>query len=324
MMIRKKVTVITCAYNEEGCIEELARRLAKTFDQLPKYQFEVLIIDNCSTDSTQARALKIAQADSRFRVVELARNFGFDGGLSAGLSIADGDAVVLMAADLEDPPEAIEPFVEKWEEGYENVYGVITARTGTNWKRRLNSRLFYAVIGRLADHPIPPNARDFRLLDRRVYEELRNLDEHIWFLRGLVAWIGGRSIGVEFEQSPRFAGSSKAATWPIIEFAVKAIFAHSLAPLRIMPLFGLLLSVGSFLALIAMSAVSLIAGVPFPGFGTIVALILFLFGILFCFLSIIGIYIGLIFEQVRRRPSFMIRNIHEGPLLLGHAHDEEQ
>ncbi len=309
-MSKKKVTIISCAFNEEDCIEELGRRLAAMFDSLSDYDFEAILVDNGSVDRTLQRARGFAAHDGRFRVVELSRNFGFDGGLAAGLPLATGDAVVFMAADLQDPPEVIPQFIEQWEQGYENVYGLVATRHGTSWLRRLNSRLFYSVIGRLADHPIPPNARDFRLIDRRIYRQLLAMNEKIWFLRGLVAWTGFRSIGVEFDQPPRFGGSSKAASFLIVEFAIKAIFAHSLAPLRVMTVLGVTVTAGSFLALIGLALNSLVAGVPFPGFGTIVALILLLFGVLFCLLSVIGIYVGLIFEQARGRPSFVVRDVY--------------
>lgn len=311
-MDRKTITVITCAYNEEECISELSRRLVSVFDSFPDYEFEVLIVENGSLDHTLELALEIAQNDSRFRVIELSRNFGFDGGLSAGLPFATGEAVVFMAADLQDPPEVIREFIGFWEQGYENVFGVVASRAGTDWRRRLNSKLFYSLLRRLADHSIPSNARDFRLIDKRIYKQLLAMNENIWFLRGQVAWTGFRSIGVEFDQPPRFGGVSNAPTWPVVEFAVKAIFAHSLTPLRLMPVIGLFLVSGSLLALVTIGATSLFAGVPFPGFGTLTAIILFLFGVLFCLLSVIGIYIALIFEQVRKRPSFVIRDVHGG------------
>ncbi|HVB01391.1 MAG TPA: glycosyltransferase family 2 protein [Acidimicrobiales bacterium] len=311
-MSRKKISIISCAYNEEDCIDELARRLARVFDSLPNYDFEAILVENGSSDQTLERMLGVVARDPRFSVVELSRNFGFDGGLFAGLPHVTGDAVVFMAADLQDPPEVIPAFVEKWEQGYENVYGLVSSRKGTDWRRRLNSKLFYFLIERLAEHPIPPNARDFRLIDRRICLQLLAMDEKIWFLRGLIAWTGFRSIGVEFDQASRFGGESKAATFQIVEFAIKAIFAHSLAPLRFIPLLGLALISGSFLALIGIGVNSLVNGVPFPGFGTIVALLLFLFGVLFCLMSVIGIYIGLIFEQVRQRPAFVVRDVHSG------------
>ncbi len=230
-----------------------------------------------------------------------------DGGLTAGLASVDADAVVLMTADLQDPPEMIPRFVARWEEGYENVYGIVTVRRGTGRMRRMNSRLFYWLIGKLTGHLIPPNASDFRLLDRRVYEVVRTMDERNRFVRGLVAWVGFRSIGVEHEREERFAGTSKAHSRGVIQLAVKAILAHSQIPLVIIPLVGIGLFAASIVALVVLTIDWATLGVPFPGFGTIVALMVMLFGILFCLLGIVSIYIGQIYEEVKGRPNFIVR-----------------
>jgi glycosyltransferase involved in cell wall biosynthesis len=307
LVVKKKITVVTSAYNEAECIEELARRLSKVFDELTAYDCEAIVVENGSEDDTFDRLEAIRARDPRFKVIQLARNFRMDGGLTAGLAFADGDAVVLMTADLQDPPEMIPKFVEQWEAGYENIYGIVTARRGTGMLRRANSRAFYWLIGKLTGHLIPPNASDFRLLDRRVYEQVRAMDERNRFVRGLVAWVGFRAIGVEHEREERFAGSSKAGSVGVTQLAVKAIFAHSQVPLVVIPLVGIGLFVFSLLALAGLTVDWFTRGVPFPGFGTIVALIVMLFGILFCFLGVISIYIGLIYEEVKARPNYVIR-----------------
>lgn len=305
--MNKKISVVTSAYNEAECIEELARRLAAVFDQLSDYECEAIVVENGSGDDTFERLEAIRAKDPRFKILQLARNFRMDGGLTAGLAYADGDAVVLMTADLQDPPEMIPKFVEQWEAGYENVYGIVTARRGTGRMRTINSRMFYWVIGKLTGHLIPANASDFRLLDRRVAEQVRSMDERNRFVRGLVAWVGFRSIGVEHEREERFAGTSKAHTVGVTELAVKAVFAHSQVPLVIIPLVGIGLFVISLFALVALAADWMTRGVPFPGFGTIVALMVMFFGLLFCFLGVVSIYIGLIYEEVKGRPNFIIR-----------------
>jgi glycosyltransferase involved in cell wall biosynthesis len=305
--VRKKISVVTSAYNEGECIDELARRLTVVFDQLADYNFEAIIVENGSEDDTFERLEAIRQRDPRFKVIQLARNFRMDGGITAGLSAANGDAVVLMTADLQDPPEMIPKFVTQWEAGYENVYGIVTARKGTGIIRRMNSRLFYWIIGKLTGHLIPANASDFRLLDRRVYEQVRSMDERNRFVRGLVAWVGFRSIGVEHEREERFAGTSKAHSIQVLQLAIKAVFAHSQIPLVMIPLVGVGLFVVSLLTLTGLAIDWLTRGVPFPGFGTIVALMVMLFGILFCLLGIVSIYIGLIYEEVKGRPNFVIR-----------------
>ena len=307
MFVRKKVSIVIPAYNESECIDELARRLTNLFDQMPAYEFEAILIENGSEDDTFDRMLAISERDPRFRVVQLARNFRMDGGLTAGLAYVDGDAVVLMTADLQDPPELIPTFIEKWEEGYENIYGVVTFRRGTGPIRNLNSRLFYWVIGKLTGQLIPANASDFRLLDRRVYEQVRSMEERNRFVRGLVAWVGFRSIAVEHEREERFAGKSKAHTFGVLQLAIKAVFAHSQVPLVLIPLIGLGLFAASLLALVGLTIDWLTNGVPFPGFGTIVALMVMLFGILFCLLGIVSTYVGLIYDEVKGRPNFVVR-----------------
>jgi polyisoprenyl-phosphate glycosyltransferase len=305
--VRKKISVVSSAYNEAECIDELARRLSKVFDELSSYDCEAIIVENGSEDNTFEHLQAIRNRDPRFKIVQLARNFRMDGGLTAGLACADGDAVVLMTADLQDPPEMIPSFVAQWEAGYENVYGIVTVRRGTGTMRSINSRLFYWIIGKLTGHLIPANASDFRLLDRRVYEQVRSMDERNRFVRGLVAWVGFRSIGVEHEREERFAGTSKAHTVGVLQLAVKAVFAHSQVPLVLIPLVGLTLFAGSLLALVGLTIDWITRGVPFPGFGTIVALMIMLFGILFCLLGVVSIYIGLIYEEVKGRPNFVIR-----------------
>ncbi len=304
---RKKISVVTSAYNEAECIDELARRLATVFDQLGDYECEAIVVENGSQDETFEHLERIRSRDSRFKILQLARNFRMDGGLTAGLAYADGDAIILMTADLQDPPEMIPKFIEQWEAGYENVYGIVTNRRGTGWLRNLNSELFYWIIGKLTGHLIPANASDFRLLDRRVADQVRSMDERNRFVRGLVAWVGFRSIGVEHEREERYAGASKAHTVGVTQLAVKAIFAHSQVPLVVIPLVGISLFVISLLTLFGLTIDWITRGVPFPGFGTIVALMVMLFGILFCFLGVVSIYIGLIYEEVKGRPNFVIR-----------------
>ena len=201
---RKLISVVIPAYNEEACVDELARRLQGVFAANPAYDFEVIVVENGSVDSTWEKLIAIHGCDARFKILRLARNFRMDGGLTAGLAHAKGDAAVLMTADLQDPPELISEFIAKWEEGYENIYMVVTARRGTGPIRRFNSRLFYWVAGKLTDNLIPRNASDFRLVDRKVYETINTMEERNRFVRGLFAWVGFRSIGIEHEREPRY------------------------------------------------------------------------------------------------------------------------
>jgi glycosyltransferase involved in cell wall biosynthesis len=304
--IKKLISVIVPAYNEEECVEELARRLALVFDENPKYDFEAIIVENGSIDRTWELLQKIHEKDHRFKTIQLARNFRMDGGLTAGLHYARGDAAVLMTADLQDPPELISEFVKKWEEGYENVYMIVTKRTGTGPLRTFNSKAFYWLAGKLTDDRIPKNASDFRLVDKKVYETVRSMDERNRFVRGLFAWVGFKSIGIEAERPERFGGVSNAHSLKVIDLAFKGIFSHSYVPLKLITVTGIVLSGLSVLAMAIFAAAWIFVGVPFAGFGTLVSLGLLMFGILTFMLGLIAEYVGLIYEEVKRRPNFVV------------------
>lgn len=304
---RKLISVVIPAFNERDNVDMLALRLQEVFAANPAYDFEALIIENGSQDDSFDKLLAVHERDARFKIIQLARNFRMDGGLTAGMQYARGDALVIMTADLQDPPELITQFIAKWEEGYENVYGIVTKRVGTNWLRRLNSQLFYLVANTITGGMIPRNVSDFRLVDRKVYGALNTMQERNRFVRGLFAWVGFKSIGVEHERAPRFAGYSQAHTFKVIELALKGIFAHTYTPLKLITITGLGLSFLSFMALLVLVVRAVWWGVPFPGFGTIVAVMLLMFGMLFTMLGIVAEYVGLIYEEVKQRPNYVVR-----------------
>jgi dolichol-phosphate mannosyltransferase len=304
--LKKLVSVIVPAFNEESCIDELARRLKIVFSKNEKYDFEALIIENGSTDRTWEILKVINAKDPRFKVIRLARNFRMDGGITAGLNFAKGDAVVFMTADLQDPPELISEFIKKWEDGFENVYMQVSKRFGTGPLRTFNSKAFYWLAGKLTDNRIPKNVSDFRLLDRKVYEAVRGMNERNRFVRGLVAWVGFRSVGVEAERPERFGGESKAHSLKVIDLAFKGIFSHSYVPLKLITMTGVALSLISFVSLLIWMIVWITSGVPFAGFGTIVSLAVLAFGTLTFMLGIIAEYLGLIYEEVKGRPNFIV------------------
>jgi dolichol-phosphate mannosyltransferase len=294
------------AYNEEDCIEELASRLDSLIQKENDYMWEVFIVENGSTDSTWDKLKNVTAINSNFKVIKLSRNFRMDGGLTAGLEYIKGDACVLMTADLQDPPEMISEFLRKWEEGYENIYAVIKKRTGTNLIRRINSKLFYFVAAKLSGNSLPENASDFRLVDRKVYEAVKQMTEKNRFIRGLFAWAGFKSIGLPMERPPRFAGVSNASTGKVIDLALKGIFSHSYKPLRFISLTGLLVSVVSIISLVPLSWYWIVAGVPFAGFGTVAALIIGTFGFQVLMMGVMSEYIALIYEESKNRPNFIV------------------
>jgi polyisoprenyl-phosphate glycosyltransferase len=306
--MKKLVSIVIPAYNEQDNIDELAKRLQGVFAANPTYDFEAIIVENGSQDNTYEKLVAIHQQDNRFKILQLARNFRMDGGITAGLNSATGNAAVIMTADLQDPPELITEFIKKWEEGYENVFGIVTKRKGTSALRRFNSQLFYKVANALTGGMIPKNVSDFRLVDRKVYETINSIHERNRFIRGLFAWVGYKSIGIEHERAERFAGVSGAHTYKVIELALKGIFAHSYVPLKLITLTGLAVSILSFMLLAWTVIKAVIWGVPFAGYGTIMTIMLLMFGILFTMLGIVSEYVGLIYEEVKQRPNFIVKN----------------
>ena len=304
---RKLISVVIPAYNESDCVDELARRLQGVMKVEPAYDFEVIVVENGSEDDTWDKLNHIHEGDPRFKILQLARNFRMDGGLTAGLAHASGDAAVVMCADLQDPPELIPDFLRKWEEGYENIYMVVSERQGTGPLRTFNSKAFYWLAGKLTDGSIPRNASDFRLVDRAVYETINQMQERNRFVRGLFAWAGYKSIGIPHQRPPRFGGVSKAHSFKVLDLAFKGIFAHSYKPLRLITVTGLSLSLISAILLVVYTLRFIFSGVPFAGFGTLVGFILLLFGILFSMIGIMSEYVGLIYEEVKQRPNFVVR-----------------
>ena len=313
---KKLISVVVPAYNEGECVDELARRLRLVFDQMSgNYDFEVIIVENGSHDDTYEKLIKIHEADSRFSVIQLSRNFLMEGGMIAGLQAATGDACVIMCADLQDPPELIPEFIELWEQGYENIYQVVTSREDNSLFRRIAAQVFYWTINKFSDTPVPRNASDFRLVDRALYEAFNGLEERNRMVRSTWGWLGFRSIGVEHERPPRFGGSSTFSIITTANFAYRGILASSFKLLKIFPLVGFALSALSFIALIVLVVEAVFFGVPFPGFGTLASLIVLLFGLLFLFLGVVSEYVGMIFTESRGRPLYVIRRTHGVPTL---------
>jgi glycosyltransferase involved in cell wall biosynthesis len=308
---RQLISVAIPAYNESANLDELAARLQAVFATIEdKYDFEVVICENGSHDDTYDKLLKIREKDPRFKIVQLVRNFHMEGGMGAALAHVHGDACVIMSADLQDPPELIPTLVEQWEQGYENVYTVITKRHGEGRARRALAQIFYWLINKVSDTPVPRNASDFRLVSRAAYQAFNQLEERNRMVRAMWGWLGFRSIGIEYERMPRAAGASKFRPFATAGFAIRGILGSSYTPLKLIPLMGAGLSLLSFAGLLGIVVRAFFFGVPFPGFGTIVSLMLLLFGFLFLLLGVVSEYVGMIFEESRRRPSFIVRQQH--------------
>lgn len=302
------ISVAIPAYNESANIEQLATRLRKVFDDLGQdYEFEVVICENGSADDTEDKIRAEVARDSRFKMIQLSRNFYMEGGMMAALTHVTGDACVIMSADLQDPPEMIPQMLELWKSGLDHVYSVITYRHGEGRFRRLAAGVFYWLIEKVSDTPVPRNASDFRLVDRQMYEAFDALPEKNRMVRATWGWLGFRSTAIQYERPARAGGKSTFNPIATAGFAIRGILASSLSPLKLMPILGGVFSVLSFLGVATISIRAFIFGVPFPGWGTLVCLNLLLFGFLFLGLSIVAEYLGMTFAEVRGRPAYIVR-----------------
>lgn len=308
MSTKRLISVAIPAYNESENIDELWQRLTAVFDTLADtYDFEVVICENGSTDDSYKKLQAIRAHDQRLKIVQLSRNFHMEGGMLAALSKVTGEACVIMSADLQDPPEMIPDMLARWAAGTDHVYTVITHRHGESRFRRVAAEIFYWMIHRISDFPVPRNSSDFRLVDRQMYQVFNSLPEKDRMVRATWAWMGFPSEKIEYERPARRAGISSFNPFVTGSFAVRGILASSLKPLKLIPIFGLVLSMLSFLGLVLGAIRAVWDGVPSPGFGTITSLILLLFGLLFLLLSVLAEYVGMIFVETKARPPFIER-----------------
>jgi len=304
--MKKMISIVIPAYNEEDVLEELYKRLKNIMDSNTDYEFEVIIVENGSWDSTFDKLVQINKEDPRFKIVKLSKNFRCDGGITAGLKYARGDAAVIMNADLQDPPEMIAQFLKKWEEGYEIIYGIIEKREGVSFARKILSKLAYEIIYHLTHEAIPKNASDFRLIDKKVYLIVNSMEEKNRFLRGIIAWTGFKQTGIPYERPARYAGETKAGFCAAFDVAMNGIFSFSYFPLHIATILGFVISAVSFGLIFLELALYFIYGQVVPGFTTTIILVLFLFGMLFFLIGIVGMYIARIYDEVKQRPNFIV------------------
>lgn len=307
MNTKPLVSVAIPLFNESANVPELVRRLQGVFTlESSRYEFEVVMCENGSTDNTATLLREVNKADHRFKIVRLVRNFNMEGGMLAALRFVRGKACVIMSGDLQDPPEMIPLLLRKWEEGYENVYTQITKRHGESLFRRILAQGFYFVLARASRQTVPRNSSDFRLVSEAAYKAFNELPERVRLVRSTWAWLGFRSSAISYERPPRTGGKSSFRALVTAPYAIRAILSETFFPLRVIGLLGYVLCFTSFVAFGLSTLLWLLHGVPFPGFGSIISAMLLLFGILFAYMGFLGEYISIIFEESRRRPSFLI------------------
>ena len=307
-MNRPLISVAIPAYNEASNLDELFERLRAVFQtNSDKFDFEIVVCENGSKDDSYAKLNAWREIDSRIRVIRLSRNFHMEGGMMAALSEVNGDACVIMSADLQDPPEMISEMIKLWATGIDHVYTIISFRHGESRFRRIAAEIFYWMIDKVSDTPVPRNSSDFRLVDKQMYEAFNALPEKYRMVRAVWGWIGFNSASLTYERQPRVGGTSSFNPFVTAGFAIRGVLASSLKPLKIIPVIGIVLSVLSFISIGFGALQAVFRGVPFPGFGTITSLILLMFGLLFLMLSVIAEYVGMIYTETRSRPPFIIK-----------------
>ncbi|BAJ62500.1 glycosyltransferase family 2 protein [Anaerolinea thermophila] len=303
-------SIIAPIFNEHDSLPELHRRVSAVMDGLGE-PWELILVDDGSSDGSTDLIRQLAEQDERVRPVIFARNFGHQIAVTAGLDYARGDAVVIIDADLQDPPEVIPDLVARWREGYEVVYAVRTEREGESWFKLFTASLFYRIIFRITDVKIPMDTGDFRLLDRKVVNVLKTMRERHRFLRGMAAWVGFRQIGVPYKRAARFAGSTKYPFKKMLRLALTAITGFSYFPLQVATYLGFI-SAGLALIFIPIVVIErLVGNQAFFGQATTLVSVLFLGGVQLISLGILGEYIGRIYDEVKGRPLYIVREAPE-------------
>ena len=294
-------------HNEEETLGELAARLTGVMERLDG-DAEVILVDAGSTDRTHELLEGLHARDPRFKAIRLARNFGHQLALTAGLDHADGEAVVIMDADLQDPPEVVLEMAERWKEGYEVVYGVRVDRRADPLGKRMLARSFYRLLRRLTDVEMPLDAGDFRLVDRKALDAFRAMRENNRYVRGMFGWIGFRQIGVEYHRPPRYAGDTKYPFRKSLKLAADGIVSFSNAPLRMALALGFAVSIVSFVLGVLAIAVKVFGIHSVPGWASLVVVVSFLGGVQLTVLGAMGLYVGRIYEEVKARPLYLVRD----------------
>ena len=301
-------SVIVPMFNEEEVLGETCRRLRHVMDESGE-RYEIVFINDGSRDKTADMLRAVCQEDKRMKLIDFSRNFGHQCAITAGMDFAGGQCMVIIDGDLQDPPELIPGMIALWRSGYDIVYGKRTSREGDSFLKKLTAKLFYRILRAMTDVDIPVDTGDFRLIDRSVADALKQLPERNRYVRGLMGWVGFKQTAIEFERSERFAGTTKYPLRKMLKLAMDGIMSFSFKPLRIATWLGSIISAGSFLYLISVLIQRLfLPDSAQPGWASLIAATLFLNGITLLILGIMGEYIGRIYDEVKNRPLYILRD----------------
>lgn len=308
----KKITLLIPAYNEEAVLPILLERLDKLAASEKDYEFEFLFVNDGSRDDTLMLLQQLAEKDKRISYINLSRNFGKEIAMIAGIDHVDSDALVIIDADLQDPPELIPKMIKYWEEGFDDVYAKRSSRLGESWFKKLTSAMFYRVLQSTTNIEIQRDTGDFRLLDRRCIEAIRQIRESQRYTKGFFSWIGYKKQEISYVRDPRAAGTTKWNYLKLINLAIDGIVSFTTTPLRISTYVGLFISLLSFIYILVLVIRTLVYGTDLAGYASTMAVILFLGGVQLLSLGIIGEYVGRIFNETKGRPLYFIESYHKG------------
>ena len=305
----KKVSILIPFYNEQDVLPSLFERLQSLIDCNDNYQWEVMLINDGSTDNSLCLVKQMRLRDKRFRYIDLSRNFGKETAMLAGFDNVTGDCMVIMDADLQHPPEVIPQMLKLWEEGYDDIYGKRNSRGKEPWLRRKLSLLYYKLLQKTTNVSILQNVGDFRLLDRMCIDALCSMRESQRYTKGMFQWIGFKKKEFTFDQDDRVAGNTKWSYIKLLNLAIEGITSYTTSPLKIATVMGLIVSLCAFIYMLFVLIKALVVGDPVAGYPTIMVVMLFLGGVQLLSLGIIGEYIGRIFNETKNRPAYFIREI---------------
>ncbi len=299
------ISIVVPVFNEEAVLPEFHRRLGQVLDSL-SFDFEILYVNDGSADDSLSLLNRLREQDARVAILDLSRNFGKEIAMTAGLHRAQGEAVIVIDADLQDPPELIPRLIEEWQKGFDVVYARRARREGESAFKKMTAHLFYRLMRTIGQIKIPEDTGDYRLLSRRAVNALNTLGEQHRFMKGLFTWIGYRQKAVIYEREPRHAGESKWNYWKLWNFAIEGITSYSSAPLKLASYLGLLTALGAFAYGIFIIIRTLLYGDPVQGYPSMIVIILFLGGVQLMSIGVLGEYVGRIFTETKRRPLYFV------------------
>lgn len=309
-LMNKKISILIPAYDEEDTIPIIYKRLKDVFKNI-NYEFEILFINDGSKDSSLNIMKNLRKKDKSVSYINLSRNYGKEIAMAAGFEYAMGDAVIIMDADLQDPPELIPKMISYWEKGYDDVYAKRRSRAGESWLKKKTSYYFYRILKKLSRVEIQEDTGDFRLLSRRAVEAIKKIKEQHRYTKGFFSWIGFKKKEILFDRDPRAAGRTKWNYYKLIDLAIEGIISFSGAPLRVSTIIGFVMAMFSFLYMLYVIIKTLLFGDPVAGYPSLVSLILFISSIQFIILGVIGEYLGRVFNETKNRPLYFIEEYND-------------